>query len=78
MGGSLLWNPRKDLGSFIPETHIKHLLCVDHQARPELREPQCRGSGLYLRSKAHTMWPCLSTSSQANIACNRWNFLLKE
>lgn len=33
MGGRLLWDPRKDLASFIPETHSEHLLCVSHQTR---------------------------------------------
>lgn len=28
-----MWNPGKDLDSFVPETHIEHLLCVSQQTR---------------------------------------------
>ena len=55
MEEGLSWNPGEDLDSFIPETHIRHLLCVSHQAR--LNSGNCNLEGVFFISEPKII-PC--------------------
>lgn len=70
-----MWEPGKDLDSFIPETHTEHVLCASHRTRLSSGNHSVAGVGFILEPEPI---PCLSSFSQADVIFNRWNFLLQE
>lgn len=67
---------REDWNSFIPETPIKHLLCVSHQTRLNSGNLSLEEVVLFQSQRSyHDHTTGLFAFYQGDIAFNRWNFL---